>query len=748
MARRSIQDDLPGPLRGYPALSEEITEHLVRWLDELEIPLTTPPEPSLLLSSRNRHGRDKVSQQEAYQAHITARQHLQNAKDLFVTGKKHESLLLYSTLLREELPSIPIPPMARQAQRSPALKECMLQLLCVLLHLFAAPSPDEFCEAHGEKYRLSWMKQLSLDYTRYLVHVIPLLLLDHQTETETETETKMGMLSLARNLSYYLLLSPRLSDGKFAAQAASVLVFNKMQTCLGDDHPETLLALKDMVEGFLMEKMLYEQYWSDSVWRGQPSVGDSSDSGSPFSFSSESSIPAGDEENHREFDNLKSVSEEEKEEKEDDDEPTMQRQHRDGHEKWRQQQKQKENEEEEEEEEGKEDGIIPTWHEMHQLCLRYGRHLAASAGENSRPYLRFLHGLAAAHLAYGPIPEEDEADEADEADEEADEEEVEAEEEEKEEEKEAEKEEKEKEEENAVESALHLLLTLFSRREAAFSEIHSETLTFIDDLLRKYCAESVAKHRRAGSGHYYSHLEGSASELDCLLLDELLDICLGSEAFEEVDDLLAECRVACVEGNPTNKASLNEVYEDWSQFELKKGCRVQPRLASFKSPGGSFYWEDSRMYMRKWGRVQVTKMANNLETPWDKLPMRILVTEEGMEVKFPESDDGDKNENERDRVQKSEIWKLLDTKRVAKDWKILLAWEWQYQNANDRKAAAGPANHEFFVFDGVVVPLRDQNRVRLLFSYLSHDFYFTTSHVFPRGFLFFFFFNFSRLVGD
>ena len=140
--------------------------------------------------------------------------------------------------------------------------------------------------------------------------------------------------------------------------------------------------------------------------------------------------------------------------------------------------------------------------------------------------------------------------------------------------------------------------------------------------------------------------------------------------------------------------------------------------------------------MRKWGRVQLTKMANNLETPWDKLPTRILVTEEGMEVKFPESDDGDKNE--RDRVQKSEIWKLLDAKRVAKDWKILLAWEWQYQNANDRKAAAGPANHEFFVFDGVVVPLRDQNRVRLFYSH----FYFTTSHFFST--FFFQLFSFGR----
>lgn len=628
---RSAEDSgLPEPLSGYPALGEQIAENLIEWLDELDIPLTPKGRPRLLY---DRHGKSQAK--EMYQAHATARLHLQSAKDLFISGKSLDALLLYSSHLRQELATVP--PMSRQAKQSPALKECILQLLCVLLHLYPAPSTDEFFEANSAKYRTSWIRRLTLDYIHYLVHIIPHLL-DH---------TETGMLFLARNLSYYLLLRPGSADGPFAAQDASVLVFNKLRACLGEDHPETLLALKDMTESFLVGKMLYGPYRSDFAWEIQL-AGDLD-----YPDDDKISVGLGSEgpevlRDPRGLRNLETLSLSSDSSPSEDSITQRQPNHQD-------------------------QGIIPTWQEMHQLCLRHGQHLVASTGENSRPYLRFLHGLASAHLAYDTTPEE------------------------------------------AINSAFPLLRDLFSRRESVFAETHSETLTFIDDLLRTYCEDSAVKHRRSSKVDY-TDLEATAEELDCVLLDELLELCLDSEAYDEVDDLLAECRIACVEGNPTTKASLNEVFEDWSQFELKEGCRVQPRLASFKSPGGSFYWEDSRMYMRKWGRVEVVT-ADKPETPWERLPTKILVTEAGMELKLPdEGGDGHGDrpgETETDRIRRSEIWKLLDAKRMAKDWKILMAWDWQHKNSEVCKIVEGLANHEFFVFDDVVAPCREsQDSVR------------------------------------
>jgi len=294
---------------------------------------------------------------------------------------------------------------------------------------------------------------------------------------------------------------------------------------------------------------------------------------------------------------------------------------------------------------------------MQTCCLHHGQRLRAEAGENSPAYLRFLHGLAAAHTAYG-----------------------------------------------SVDAAVALLREMFDRREKAFGETHEETLIFIDDLLRTYCEEGAAKPRTD-----HASRNTRAEVLDCLLLDELIELCLGSEAFEEVDDLVSEGRfTSCMKA--TTRASPDGDFEHWSQFELKGGCRIQPRLASFKAPGESFYWEDSRRYMRAWGSVQMVTASP--EVPGGGLPARIQVTETGMDVKLPNDDGMDGRYMYKD-IRTSEIWRLLDTKRVAKDWNILLAWDGQRNNQKTRRVVEGLAKHEFFVFGDAVVPIgEEENPVR------------------------------------
>ena len=122
--------------------------------------------------------------------------------------------------------------------------------------------------------------------------------------------------------------------------------------------------------------------------------------------------------------------------------------------------------------------------------------------------------------------------------------------------------------------------------------------------------------------------------LDNLLLDELVELCLDIEAYEEVDDLVQECYR--FPHKITTRDSPDEDYRNWYQFDLSFGCQIQPRLASFKAPTAHSYWEDSRTYMRSWQNVTMTAARPKPPACGRAMPARILVTEEGLVVKLPE----------------------------------------------------------------------------------------------------------------
>ena len=64
------------------------------------------------------------------------------------------------------------------------------------------------------------------------------------------------------------------------------------------------------------------------------------------------------------------------------------------------------------------------------------------------------------------------------------------------------------------------------------------------------------------------------------------------------------------------------------------------------------------------------------------------------------------------RIQASEIWRLLDEKRAAKDWKILPAWDQHHRGRDRTVPVSGPANHVFWVFEDAVIAAQETGAVR------------------------------------
>jgi hypothetical protein len=125
--------------------------------------------------------------------------------------------------------------------------------------------------------------------------------------------------------------------------------------------------------------------------------------------------------------------------------------------------------------------------------------------------------------------------------------------------------------------------------------------------------------------------------------------------------------------------------------------------------------------MRTWRNATMTVAHPKPPVGRGAMPARILVTEEGLAVKLPECDclpPTATAEMERvRRIQASEIWRLLDEKRVAEDWNILLA----RSGRGCTGPVSGPANHVFFVFEDAVVAAQETGAVRSRFMTQVQD---------------------------
>ena len=240
-----------------------------------------------------------------------------------------------------------------------------------------------------------------------------------------------------------------------------------------------------------------------------------------------------------------------------------------------------------------------------------------------------------------------------------------------------------------LQDAKNVLRDIFDRRETAFGELHLESQRFIDRLLDDYC----------------ENYEGEPSDrhkdfFDCLFIDNLIEFCIKRKAYNEADTLAQEC---VFPREDTNSASKDEVFRKWGHFKVDDPIpKIQPRLASYQTPMWGWFWEDSRMYFCTWD--QVILRPEYPEDPFPRAPIRLFVSDGAISIDtsgncladFVSMPEADVKSGPTALIHNSEIWQLLESKRLSGDWKILLALS--PQKCYCAELIQGTVNHLFWLF--------------------------------------------------
>ena len=239
-----------------------------------------------------------------------------------------------------------------------------------------------------------------------------------------------------------------------------------------------------------------------------------------------------------------------------------------------------------------------------------------------------------------------------------------------------------------LQDAKSVLRDIFDRRETAFGELHLESRNFIDGLLDDYCKD----YEGEVSDRYHDFS-------DCSVIDNLIEFCMKRKAYAEVDIITQECVFS---RKDTSSASEDKLFRQWGHFENDTIPKIQPRLASHQTPAWGWFWEDSRTYFCSWD--QVTLVPEYPEDPFPRAPVRLFVSDEAISIAiskkcltdFESLPEANVRSGPAALIQNSEIWQLVESKRLSGDWKILLALSFQHHDCTE--LIQRTVNHLFWLF--------------------------------------------------
>lgn len=164
---------------------------------------------------------------------------------------------------------------------------------------------------------------------------------------------------------------------------------------------------------------------------------------------------------------------------------------------------------------------------------------------------------------------------------------------------------------------------------------------FIVPLLKDYCAALQADIEDEGGLRYFQKRKS--------FIDDLLQSCIATERYDELEILLQECRSGFRE---TRASSPDDDF--WVWYQVEDGA--QAGLAKLCVPGSSLYWEDSRTYMRTWDSLEAVR-ADVLD-PMPSFPYVVTVRPERIEYE---------NVLQAAKLRNSERVAVLERKRRAGD---------------------------------------------------------------------------------
>jgi hypothetical protein len=247
-----------------------------------------------------------------------------------------------------------------------------------------------------------------------------------------------------------------------------------------------------------------------------------------------------------------------------------------------------------------------------------------------------------------------------------------------------------------------LIKEFFIGRGKLYNETHIRIRGFINPLLKSFCLawkSSIAQGRDWGF---------DAQRMS--FINDLLEFCLESKRYDELEILLQECRCPIKE---TRADSSNDMFWTWYQYDTG----AQSQLAQLWVPeGGSFYWEDSRMYCRTWDSLIMMRTFPDDPMPYQ--PIALTVYPNRIEYHDAEQEQ---------QFKDSEIVAVLERKREANDWEILSAWEMMQsgvQRAAVKAFASTSGPHKIWIFPEDIVECKNSTSnvgIRIFHIFMDAD---------------------------
>lgn len=130
-----------------------------------------------------------------------------------------------------------------------------------------------------------------------------------------------------------------------------------------------------------------------------------------------------------------------------------------------------------------------------------------------------------------------------------------------------------------IAEAQAILKETFHKRQQVYKDCHDRLKGFMEELFEAYCSEQVGSEV---DREFRSAWKTGA------FINDLVEFCLEQERYSELEILTQECSFPKIE---TRRETEDGTLGIWYQ-----STSAQALLAKHKTPGDSYYWEDSRMY--------------------------------------------------------------------------------------------------------------------------------------------------------
>ncbi|KAK4949618.1 hypothetical protein LTR66_014019 [Elasticomyces elasticus] len=157
--------------------------------------------------------------------------------------------------------------------------------------------------------------------------------------------------------------------------------------------------------------------------------------------------------------------------------------------------------------------------------------------------------------------------------------------------------------------AKDIFLRVFERESSRLNAENVNLKNVIGRLLESFCQKLTGHDYPIGGG-----IEKKS------LLNDLIRFCLGEEEYAGLEALIEGWLIPAGGLKETSAMSSDVEFVEW-YYALYEKELIQGTIASYRTPDEHFYWEDSRMYLRRWANVTFVTAS-----PEDPFPLSLAAS--------------------------------------------------------------------------------------------------------------------------